>query len=582
MEGGVGPESGSGGAIRLIADNISGSGRLHVPGGERLAGAGRVRIEAHSSSLAGMGELVGRSTGSSDSWVSLQAPANPATIFPGDADPRIDAVSLGGQPVPSDPRPDEELLADLVFTSSGTKTLVLSTHNIDPISSSVRVRAVEFGEQVISATHVAGNVNASTWEAEVNLGQVRISSRRLVIQAAALVGGGEGYASREFSVDVVEATPTPTPTVTTTPSATNTATVTETPSHTPEPTVTETPTQTPFLVAVSANEQFPLPLGNSVFDFDFSVGMDVNENPSLLAVQEIPQSASLTFSASPGWISSNRWKGVTVVTPQTPDGPYRIRVTRAETSEGFVITGDTVHHLRINKELVDTTGEVLYSTTTSLLIKWDFPIVPDRGTTTSFLGSRVFRSTSMEGPFESIAFVPWPKANYLDEGLSEDTTYYYHVVVINLLHEEVSRTQAFEGATVRQLLNFRLEVLSSTEIRLHWTGSNTEEVLGYRIERALSRGGLYEMWTEVTVGPLESYQITDAALTPASTYCYRVIEVSDDLNETLLGPQCGQTLEIEPVFSLSPESLLRLLQSIRNRTALNSDLVESAMHWAKQ
>ncbi|NUN94983.1 MAG: leucine-rich repeat domain-containing protein [Candidatus Omnitrophica bacterium] len=576
VEGGVGPESGSGGAIRLVADSISGSGQLHVPGGERSAGAGRVRIEAHSSSLAGMGELVGRSTGSSDSWVSLQAPANPATIFPGDAGPRIDAVSLGGQAVPSDPRPDEELLADLVFTSSGTKTLVLSTRNIDPISSSVRVRAVEFDEQVISATHVAGNVNASTWEAEVDLGPAYPWNRRLVIQALAIRGVGGAFASREFSVDVVEATLTPTPSVTDTPAAT------ETPTQTPTPTDTLPPTPLPFLLAVSANEQFPLPIGYSIFDFDFSVDMAADENPVLEAVHDSPEAASLTFSASPGWISSTRWKGVTVVTPQTPDGPYRIRVTRAETSEGFVITGDTVHHLRINKELVDTTGEVLYSTTSSLLIKWDFPIVPDRGTTTSFLGSRVFRSTSMEGPFESIAFVPWPKANYLDEGLSEDTTYYYHVVVINLLHEEVSRTQAFEGATVRQLLNFRLEVLSSTEIRLHWTGSNTEEILGYRIERALSRGGLYEMWTEVTVGPLESYQITDAALTPASTYCYRVIEVSDDLNETLLGPQCGQTLEIEPVLSLSPESLLRLLQSIRNRTALNSDLVESAMHWAKQ
>jgi len=85
--------SGSGGAIRLIANEIAGSGALSADGGSGSGSAsdGRIRLEAFS--IAGY-------TGTSIPPLTF---SGPGTLFPSSTAPVLRATTIDGQPIPVDP-----------------------------------------------------------------------------------------------------------------------------------------------------------------------------------------------------------------------------------------------------------------------------------------------------------------------------------------------------------------------------------------------------------------------------------------------------------------------------------------------
>jgi hypothetical protein len=159
--------SGSGGAIRLIANTLQGSGEISAVGGgvcSAYGGAGRIRIEANSNNL----------TAVSSPAYSVGIPGDTPRIFraPGDNIPEIRAVELGGKPVPRDPRPGQTIPPDVQIADPGLTTLHIEALHV-PAGSMVTVRVVPVSgqDQVYQATYdgPGDEPNQTLWTADVNL-----------------------------------------------------------------------------------------------------------------------------------------------------------------------------------------------------------------------------------------------------------------------------------------------------------------------------------------------------------------------------------------------------------------------------
>lgn len=154
-----GSASGAGGAIRLIADEVSGSGTLTTYGG--LTGSpGRIRIEANHfvSTLNLIPETF------------VVPPANPPRIWPETSFPKTRVVSVNATAVPSDPRSDLGPTADLTLKTTGSREVVVETRNM-ATTSSVKVMLIPLRGKpvVVEAVHQSGDAALSTWTAQVDI-----------------------------------------------------------------------------------------------------------------------------------------------------------------------------------------------------------------------------------------------------------------------------------------------------------------------------------------------------------------------------------------------------------------------------
>jgi len=154
---------GSGGAIRLIGDVVTGTGSLTAFGGSGTSsnpgGAGRIRVEANTIALT------------SAHTNSSGIPSNPPRVFraPGDGVPAITAMTLNGQPVPEDPRSYPTQDVALVGVGEDDSVLLAITAEHVPSGSAVTARVVRLSgvEEIIPAQFDGETGDESTWNAQV-------------------------------------------------------------------------------------------------------------------------------------------------------------------------------------------------------------------------------------------------------------------------------------------------------------------------------------------------------------------------------------------------------------------------------
>ncbi len=151
---------GAGGGIRVVANLIEGLGTIQARGGgtdTRRGGNGHIRIEANTDNFQGT-DIPEASRG---------VPQNPLNIFPSSTDPYIRSISLGGEGVPADPRPQS---VDITLADPGTYELLIQAENV-PTSGTVTVRITpRRGEEfTVNANNVSGDTALSTWSANLNL-----------------------------------------------------------------------------------------------------------------------------------------------------------------------------------------------------------------------------------------------------------------------------------------------------------------------------------------------------------------------------------------------------------------------------
>ncbi|MEZ5386190.1 MAG: hypothetical protein R3F13_11810 [Prosthecobacter sp.] len=142
---------GSSGAIRLVANILSGSGTLDA------RDTGRIRLEANSVA----GALV-----TLPQTVAVP-PATPPVIWPGNDAPTVKVVAVDAVSAPAVPTAPLDLAADIGISTSGASTVTLQTTHF-PTTGLVEVRsAAKFGAAATwtTATFQSGDENAATWTA---------------------------------------------------------------------------------------------------------------------------------------------------------------------------------------------------------------------------------------------------------------------------------------------------------------------------------------------------------------------------------------------------------------------------------
>jgi hypothetical protein len=156
--------SGAGGAVRVIANRIHGTGEIQAIGGQYsdvIGGIGRIRLEVN--------EVVGSIR--TYPTVDVSRPDQPVVLWPPAGATRVRIVAVNDSDLPEDPRASLDLgQADLSLMSESAARIHLETTNVSP-EGRVRVRiAPKFGAPYwVDAAHESGETAYSLWVAETEL-----------------------------------------------------------------------------------------------------------------------------------------------------------------------------------------------------------------------------------------------------------------------------------------------------------------------------------------------------------------------------------------------------------------------------
>jgi len=183
--------AGSGGAIRLVADRVTGSGILSAKSGigglelhaskPKTLPSGRIRIEAYERDLA---------TSKKHSPTPFQAP--PMEGSPIKSHGALRVASVSGQNI-AHPSSGDVNSPDIVFDTAGTVKIVVAGENV-PDGTQVRVRVTMWGQAIVSEP-IALSGGEAVFEVDVPAGEgtIQAYSERAVLytdQASSTDGGG--------------------------------------------------------------------------------------------------------------------------------------------------------------------------------------------------------------------------------------------------------------------------------------------------------------------------------------------------------------------------------------------------------
>ena len=147
---------GSGGAVRLLADQILGSGRIEATGSD----VGRIRLEANTAS-----------TSLDLNPSTVAASPNPVTLWPTTNAPTVKVISVAAQSAPLDPKARMNAGGDdLTIANTSAVSIVLQTANF-PINGTVNVfiKPRNSAQSILQATYVSGTTNLATWQVTTTL-----------------------------------------------------------------------------------------------------------------------------------------------------------------------------------------------------------------------------------------------------------------------------------------------------------------------------------------------------------------------------------------------------------------------------
>ena len=160
--GGYGADPGSGGAIRLVANQIAGNGTIQAVGGNGST-TGRIRLEGNSVSPAL----------TNNPLTAGVAPANPATIFPATNAPMVTVYSVNGLNAPADPKAmmsANTSADDLTMATTNSVIIVLQTQNFPTTGPvTVYVKPRNSSSSTLTASFVSGNTNSAFWQVSTPL-----------------------------------------------------------------------------------------------------------------------------------------------------------------------------------------------------------------------------------------------------------------------------------------------------------------------------------------------------------------------------------------------------------------------------
>jgi len=236
------------------------------------------------------------------------------------------------------------------------------------------------------------------------------------------------------------------------------------------------------------------------------------------------------------------------------DGVYKLEMTAYSASEMQGSTATLSFYVELNTPPAPT-GLVAIPGDSLALLSWDPSVIGDLD------HYELWRGTSSGGEVHLVD-VPKEQASYTDTGLSNGTTYYYTVRVVDtggnssLPSVEASVTPAVPSDTIAPSVPMGLaavKVSGAPTINLSWTasvdyGSPASGVAGYVIERSPNGAS---GWIELqSMYPNTAYPDSSAGW--SSTWYYRVAAIDNNANVSAFSAPVGPlTTDAQPRYSLT-------------------------------
>lgn len=154
--------SGSGGAVKIIANQVTGSGTLNAGSISGPNQFGRIRIETNA---------LAPTIFTNPSTIAV-APGTTPTIFQSANSPVVKIVSVDGLPAPADPTAPLVSSADIAIQKNTPVTVVLKTYNFATAGAVVALRIANKygGAGFVNATLQGGGTSTeSTWTVSTTL-----------------------------------------------------------------------------------------------------------------------------------------------------------------------------------------------------------------------------------------------------------------------------------------------------------------------------------------------------------------------------------------------------------------------------
>lgn len=152
---------GSAGAVRLIANQVSGLGQIKCLD-DGAPNTGRIRIETNTlvPTLRTFPETIG------------VPPANPPVIWPAANAPTAKVISVDAENAPADPRAPLIARADVAIQNSNQVAILIQTTNF-PIEGVVTLNITpKFGNRTtLNATRLSGDITSAIWRVQTTLPQ---------------------------------------------------------------------------------------------------------------------------------------------------------------------------------------------------------------------------------------------------------------------------------------------------------------------------------------------------------------------------------------------------------------------------
>ncbi|MDX9854822.1 MAG: fibronectin type III domain-containing protein, partial [Tenuifilaceae bacterium] len=232
-----------------------------------------------------------------------------------------------------------------------------------------------------------------------------------------------------------------------------------------------------------------------------------------------------TTSATNIYMLYNTYAPTTPIQATNPDGALTLYFY---SNSGTVAPGFKLNVNCVTPSEIPTNLTVLDSTAGSITIGW----TDNSNNETSFL---IYRSQTLNGTYGYIGQVDANVTQYTNTYLSEETTYYYKIRVVNAeATSALSEALAASTAGMAAVSNLSSSSPSNTTIELTWIDNSTRET-GYSIERSSSANSGF-----VTIATIaaNATSYTDNSLTANQAYYYRVYGFKDG-EKALSSPTTG-------------------------------------------
>jgi len=255
-----------------------------------------------------------------------------------------------------------------------------------------------------------------------------------------------------------------------------------------------------------------------------------------------------SVTTAPAWTNGNYEKRTYQFSNEESFRYYRINITKIYQHSPYAIIGEMEMMERYNGVDIPSSPTNLSGSASSEKVTLTWEPVDGADTYT------IKRSSTQGGPYNEIG-TGVTETTYVDNSLTNETTYYYIVTAVNRLGEsspsnEVSLTPEASETIPESPLHL-VGVSGSNEVSLNW--DSVENADSYTVKRATTPGGPYtDVATEVT-----SSSYTDTTVTNGTTYYYVVTAVnaigeSQQSNEVSVTPEEAVTAPSAPTLSGTP------------------------------